>query len=160
MPKPGNSGSLVARVRKPGCYLQCPGLLVARVLKPGYQSQEPALPKDDIQTLFAVHALVSSLKIYILLYSCASKQTCSIRYDAYLQLYIFDLDAPETSVFKTSKQHKKSAIEGGRLLQQCFHLLYRCFLGIQNEKYRLASYLMELLRFEAHLCNQISITPP
>ena len=37
-------------------------------------------------------------------------------------IYIFNLNAQETSVFKTSEQPKKSAAEG---------LKYRCFLDFQ-----------------------------
>ena len=71
-------------------------------------------------------------------------------------IYIFNLDAQETSVFKTSKQPKKSAAEGGRLLRLLFRLLYRCFLGIQIKKCRLASYLMEHVYFEAQLCSEVA----
>ena len=50
-------------------------------------------------------------------------------------IYIFNLDAQETSVFKTSKQPKKSAAEGGRLLRLFFRLLYSQFLEVQNKIY-------------------------
>ena len=55
------------------------------------------------------------------------------------------------------KQHKKSAAEGYRLLRLLFCLLYRCSLGIQIKKCRLASYLMEHICFEAQLCSRTSI---
>ena len=60
-------------------------------------------------------------------------------------------------VFKTPKQHKKSAAEGGGLLRQFFRLLYRCFLDFQDNIYRLASYLMEHIFFEVQLCIEISM---
>ena len=60
-------------------------------------------------------------------------------------------------VFKTSTQHKKSAAEGGGLLRLFFRLLYRCFLDFQDKRYRLASYLMEHIYFEAQLCSEIAI---
>ena len=71
-------------------------------------------------------------------------------------IYIFYLDAQETSVFETSKQPKKSAAEGGRLLRLLFRLLCRCCLGIHITKCRLASYLMEHIYFEAQLCSEIA----
>ena len=73
-----------------------------------------------------------------------------------LLIYIFNLDAQETSVFKTSKQHKKSAAEGGRLLRLCFRRFYLCFLDIQIKQCRLASHLVEHIYFEAQLCINIS----
>ena len=72
-------------------------------------------------------------------------------------IYMFDLEVQETYVFKTSKQPKKSAAEGGRLLRLLFCLLYRCFLGIQIKTCRLASYLMEHIYFEAQLCSKLSM---
>ena len=55
-------------------------------------------------------------------------------------IYILNLEVQETSVFKTSKQPKKSAAEGGlktafggRLLRLLFCLLYRCFLDFQSK---------------------------
>ena len=75
----------------------------------------------------------ASLKIDI--YYTIGPQNEYIPLDVML-IYIFILDAPETSVFKTSKQTKSSAAEGGRLRRLFFRLLYRFFLGIQNIKYR------------------------
>ena len=68
----------------------------------------------------------------------------------------FILGVQETSVFKTSKEHKKSAAEGGGLLRLFFRLLYRCFLDFQDKRYRLASYLMEHISFEAQLCSEMA----
>ena len=48
----------------------------------------------------------------------------------------FILDFQEMTVFKTPKQHKKSAAEGGRLLRLFFRLLYSQFLEVQNKIYR------------------------
>ena len=65
------------------------------------------------------------------------------------------LEIQEPSVFKTTKQHKKSAAEGGGLLRQFSRLLYRCFLDFQDKRYRLASYLMEHVFFEAQWRSEI-----
>ena len=67
------------------------------------------------------------------------------------------MEVQETSVFKTSKEHKKSAAEGGGLLRLFFRLLYRCFLDFQDKRYRSASYLMEHIFCEAQLCSEILI---
>ena len=66
------------------------------------------------------------------------------------------LDFQEMIVFKTPKQPKKSAAEGGRLLRLLFRLLYKCFLGIQLNKCRLASYPIEHIYFEAQFCSEIT----
>ena len=60
-------------------------------------------------------------------------------------------------VFKTPKEHKKSAAEGGGLLRLFFRLLYNHFLDFQNKKYRYWVYLMEHIFFEVQLCIKISI---
>ena len=60
-------------------------------------------------------------------------------------------------VFKTPKQHKKSAAEGGRLLRPCSCLLYNHFLRVQNKIYTYWVYLMEHIFFEVQLCIEISI---
>ena len=46
------------------------------------------------------------------------------------------LDAQETFVQKTKKRPTKSAAFGDRLLRLFWGLNYRCFLGIQDKKYR------------------------
>ena len=74
-----------------------------------------------------------------------------------MRVYIFYLGSPGSSVFKTSKQPKTSGVEGGGLLRPLFRLLYRCFLDFQDKRYRLASYLMEQIYFEAQLCSKTSI---
>ena len=63
----------------------------------------------------------------------------------------------ETSVQKTKKLPKKSATFGGGLLVLFWGLKYRCFLDFQDKRYRLASYLMEHIYFEAQLCSEIAI---
>ena len=65
-------------------------------------------------------------------------------------IYIFNLEVQETSVFKTSKQPKKSDAAGGWLLRLSFCLLYGCFL-------RSASYQLEHTYFEAQACVNIPI---
>ena len=60
-------------------------------------------------------------------------------------------------VFKTSKQHKKSAAEGGGLLRLFFCLLYNHFLRVQNEICTYWVYLMEHIFFELQLCIEILI---
>ena len=60
-------------------------------------------------------------------------------------------------VFKTSKRHKKSAAEGGRLLRPFFRLLYNHFLRVQNKIYTYWAYLMEQILFEAQLCSEIAV---
>ena len=47
-------------------------------------------------------------------------------------IYIFNLEVLETSLSKTSKQLKKSAAEGGRLLRLFFRLLHNQFLEVQK----------------------------
>ena len=69
----------------------------------------------------------------------------------------FYFDFQEMTVFKTSKQHKKSAAEGGRLLRLFFRLLYSHFLEVQNKIYTYWVYLMEHIFFEVQLCIKISI---
>ena len=61
------------------------------------------------------------------------------------------------TVFKTPKQHKKSAAEGGRLLRLFFRLLYSHFLEVQNKIYTYWVYLMEHIFFGVQLCIKISI---
>ena len=72
-------------------------------------------------------------------------------------IYIFNLDAQETYVKNTNKQPKKSAAFSGRILVLFWSLKYRCFLDFQNQRYRLASYLMEHIFSEAQLCSEILI---
>ena len=69
----------------------------------------------------------------------------------------FVLDFQEMIVFKTPKQHKKSAAEGGGLLRLFFRLLYNHFLEVQNKIYTYWVYLMEHICFEVQLCIEISI---
>ena len=59
-------------------------------------------------------------------------------------------------VQQTKTQPKKSAAFGGRLLRLFWGLKYRCFLGIQINKCRPSSYLMEHIYFEAQLCSEIA----
>ena len=61
------------------------------------------------------------------------------------------------TVFKTSTQHKKSAVEGGGLLRLFFRLSYNHFLRVQNEICTYWVYLMEHIFFEVQLCIEISI---
>ena len=61
------------------------------------------------------------------------------------------------TVFETSKQHKKSAAEGGRLHRQFFCLLYNHFLEVQNQIYTYWTYLMEYMCFTVQVCIKISM---
>ena len=61
---------------------------------------------------------------------------------------------PRKHLYKRQQNCRRSR---GRLLVLFWGLRYMCFRGIQNQKYRLASYLMEHMYLEAQLCNKISI---
>ena len=69
----------------------------------------------------------------------------------------FILDSQEMTVFKTPKQHKKSAPEGGRLVRLFVCLLYNHFLGHQNKMYTLSTSNGNIC-LEVQLCIQISIS--
>ena len=74
-----------------------------------------------------------SLKIDILLHNGASKWIYSIRYDAYLYVYF---GRPE-NLHSRPQGNQRSRPPKAADFVGCFvRLLYRCFLGIQNKKYR------------------------
>ena len=98
-----------------------------------------------------IYIIKISLKIDILLHSWASKYICSIRYDANLYFWFW---MPRKHMYLRPQNSTRSR---PRLLRQFCCLLYRCFLGIPNEKYRLASSSMEHIYFEAQSWSKISI---
>ena len=69
----------------------------------------------------------------------------------------FILDPQEMIVFKTPKQHKKSATEGGRLLRQFF--VFCIIISWESKiKYTHIEYISwNIFLFEVQLCIQKSI---
>ena len=63
------------------------------------------------------------------------------------------LDAQETYVFQTSKQHKNSAATSSAV---CFVFCTDVSWAAKTKEHRLASYLMEHIYFEAQLCSEIA----
>ena len=71
-------------------------------------------------------------------------------------IYIFNLDAQETSVFKTSKQPKKVGRRRRPTSSAVIPSFVQMLPGHPNSTCRLASYLMEHIYCEAQLCSEIA----
>ena len=128
------------------------------------QKHQLRLVKENQESrLVPKHRLISisifqiPLKIDILIHNWNSKHICSIRYTYCNSICVYFIcDSQEMTVFKTPKQHKKSAAEGGRLLRLFFRLLYSHFLEVQNKIYTYWVYLMEHIFLGVQLCIKAS----